>query len=176
MTTTRLFTVDDLFKLNHINLDSRLTETYNLKFYLRYMLEWPELFLALQSPSGTLMSYLIGKVEGEGKDWHGHVTAITVCPLYRRLGLARSLMDHLERVSDKRKCYYIDLFVRESNPKAIGMYETLGFVKYRRILQYYSGDPAEDAFDMRKSLSMDPDRKAMVPLPHPVHSDDLEYN
>ena len=67
-----------------------------MKFYLKYLLEWPELFLVLESPNGSLMSYLIGKVEGKGTDWHGHVTAITVSPLYRRMGLARSLMTHLE--------------------------------------------------------------------------------
>lgn len=147
-----------------------------MKFYLKYLLEWPELFLVLESPNGSLMSYLIGKVEGKGTDWHGHVTAITVSPLYRRMGLARSLMTHLERVSEERKCYYVDLFVRQSNTLAISMYETFGFVKYRRILQYYSGEASEDAFDMRKSLSMDKEKKAMIPLPKPVHADDIEYN
>lgn len=41
----------------------------------------------------------IGKAEGEGKEWHGHVSAVTVAPEYRRLGLARRLMYELERIS-----------------------------------------------------------------------------
>lgn len=176
MTTVRPFVIDDLFRFNNINLDSRLTETYNMKFYLGYMSMWPELFLALDSPTGTIMSYLIGKVEGKGTDWHGHVTAITVSPQFRRLGFARSLMDHLERVSEEQKCYFVDLFVRVSNTTAIGMYEKLGYSKYRRIIEYYSGNPPEDGLDMRKSLSMDPDKKKMVPLPKPVTCDDLEFN
>jgi N-terminal acetyltransferase B complex catalytic subunit len=45
-----------------------------MKFYLTYLTMWPELFLALDSPTGVIMSYLIGKVEGKGTDWHGHVT------------------------------------------------------------------------------------------------------
>ena len=147
-----------------------------MKFYLRYMMEWPDLFLVLESPTGSLMSYLIAKVEGKNEDWHGHVTAITVSPMYRRLGFARSLMSHLDRVSEDRKCYYVDLFVRQSNSLAISMYEGFGFVQYRKILQYYSGAAQENAFDMRKSLSSDKDKKAMIPLKHPVHADDLEYN
>ena len=139
-------------------------------------MEWPELFLTVESPTGSLMSYLIGKVEGRGEDWHGHVTAITVSPQYRRLGLARALMSHLERVSEERKCYYVDLFVRQSNTLAIAMYETFGFIQYRKILQYYSGPQQENAFDMRKSLSMDKEKKAMIPLKNPVHCDDLVYN
>jgi len=147
-----------------------------MKFYLRYMMEWPDLFLVLESPTGSLMSYLIGKVEGKNEDWHGHVTAITVSPQYRRLGFAKYLMGHLERVSEDRQCYYVDLFVRQSNSLAIKMYEGLGYVAYRKILQYYSGPNQENAFDMRKSLTRDKDKKAMIPLKHPVHADDLEYN
>ena len=42
----------------------------------------------------------MGKVEGVGKQWHGHVTAVTVAPQFRRLGLASLLMEYLERVSE----------------------------------------------------------------------------
>lgn len=43
----------------------------------------------------------MGKVEGAGENWHGHVTALTVSPDYRRLGLAVTLMNFLEDVSEK---------------------------------------------------------------------------
>jgi N-terminal acetyltransferase B complex catalytic subunit len=43
----------------------------------------------------------MGKAEGKGIDWHGHVTAITVAPEFRRLGLADLMMDQLEVISDK---------------------------------------------------------------------------
>lgn len=43
----------------------------------------------------------MGKAEGEGKLWHGHVTALTVAPEFRRLGLAEKLMNGLEEVSEK---------------------------------------------------------------------------
>jgi ribosomal protein S18 acetylase RimI-like enzyme len=44
---------------------------------------------------------VMGKAEGEGESWHGHVTAVTVGPEYRRLGLARKLMLFLEDVSER---------------------------------------------------------------------------
>jgi N-terminal acetyltransferase B complex catalytic subunit len=93
----------------------------------------------------------------------------------------------------RQDAYFVDLFVRVSNTTAIGMYERLGYVVYRRIIDYYSGDgtsPDEDAFgvcsflsdvsqcltrvvaDMRKSLSRDPEKKFMVPLKNPVPFDD----
>lgn len=43
----------------------------------------------------------MGKAEGNGENWHGHVTALTVSPDYRRLGLAATLMKFLEDVSEK---------------------------------------------------------------------------
>lgn len=48
------------------------------------------------------MCAVMGKAEGGGENWHGHVTALTVAPEYRRLGLANQLMDILEDISEKR--------------------------------------------------------------------------
>lgn len=45
---------------------------------------------------------VMGKAEGVGKNWHGHVTALTVAPEFRRLGLGNQLMDELEDISENR--------------------------------------------------------------------------
>ena len=173
MTTTRAFTCEDLFKFNNINLDP-LTETYNVSFYYQYLSTWPEYFKTEEHPNGKLMGYIMGKAEGEGVLWHGHVTAVTVAPEFRRRGLATKLMGSLERTSEKVfDGYFVDLFVRVSNSLAISMYERLGYSVYRRVLGYYSG--TEDAFDMRKALPRDKDKKSIVPLAHPIYPDDLEW-
>jgi hypothetical protein len=90
----------------------------------------------------------MGKAEGQNTNWHGHVTAVTVAPEFRRLGLAKKLMDYLENVSvELYDGYFVDLFVRVSNSLAIGMYEKFGYSVYRRVLGYYSSaDDGEDAF------------------------------
>lgn len=43
---------------------------------------------------------VLGKAEGLGENWHGHVTAVTVAPEYRRIGLANTLMHLLEKTSE----------------------------------------------------------------------------
>lgn len=43
----------------------------------------------------------MGKAEGLGTDWHGHVTALTVASNQRRIKLAKKLMWILEQVSEK---------------------------------------------------------------------------
>lgn len=176
MTTLRQFRIEDILKFNNINLDV-LTETYNGAFYMAYLSRWPESFVVAEGPhGGKLMGYVLGKAEGEGKLWHGHVSAVTVAPEYRRLGLAQTLMNYFEQTSiGTYNAYFVDLFVRASNQLAIGMYEKFGYVKYRRVLGYYSGEIPEDAWDMRKALPRDRNRESIVPLKHPVRPEDLEW-
>ncbi|KAJ1547896.1 Serine/threonine-protein kinase ulk2, partial [Cladochytrium tenue] len=120
---------------------------YNIAFYLQYLAQWPDYFFVAESPSGRRMGYIMGKAEGDGHLWHGHVTAFTVAPECRRLGLARTLMRILEEVSEKiYNTYFVDLFVRVSNAVALNMYGKFGYTVYRRVLGYYTGSSTEDAF------------------------------
>ncbi|KAL1459982.1 hypothetical protein WDU94_011924 [Cyamophila willieti] len=173
MTTLRAFTCDDMFKFNNVNLDP-LTETYGLSFYMQYLAHWPEYFQVAESPSGEIMGYIMGKAEGHGDKWHGHVTALTVAPDYRRLGIAADLMAWLEDISEKKRAYFVDLFVRVSNTVAIAMYLRLGYIVYRTVLEYYSGNPDEDAYDMRKALSRDVFKTSVVPLKQAVRPEDVD--
>ncbi|GAA5829915.1 hypothetical protein JCM5353_006112 [Sporobolomyces roseus] len=195
MSLLRPFSALDLFEFNGINLDV-WTETYGVSYYLSYMSTWPDLFSVVESAGGSrkinmsgtgkatrgggfgggeggeLMGYVMGKTEGRGKEWHGHVSAITVSPSHRRLGLASMMMDLLESVSDREKGWFVDLFVRESNDLAIGLYQSLGYMIYRRVLGYYGGgpkEPDEDAFDMRKALPIDKDKES-IKLPNGMKS------
>lgn len=118
----------------------------------------------------------VGKAEGDFDLWHGHVSAVTVSPEYRRLGLARLLMDFLELSTGDPNFYnafFVDLFVRVSNTLAIAMYHQLGYTIYRRVLDYYSGE--EDAFDMRKAMSRDVTKKSVIPLTRAIRPDELEW-
>ena len=177
MSTTRRFSMFDLLKLNNVNLDP-LTETYNMAFYTQYLAKWPEYCFNVTAAQGRPMGYILGKAEGLDEEWHGHVTAVTVPPEYRRLGVAAQLMDMLERGSENARGYFVDisnpnpsrnpnpnpnpnpspslnpnpspnpspshipnpnpryfvdLFVRESNSLAIGMYQKLGYSIYRQV-------------------------------------------
>eukprot|EP00048_Salpingoeca_helianthica_P020622 m.7516 g.7516 ORF g.7516 m.7516 type:complete len:176 (+) comp5043_c0_seq2:52-579(+) len=173
MTSFRTFRADDLWNFNSVNLDP-LTETYNLAFYFTYMARWPDLFSIAESASGTVMGYIMGKVEGQGKNWHGHVTALTVAPEHRRMGLANQFMAMLEGFSERDNCYFVDLFVRQSNAVAKQLYTKLGYVVYRVVEQYYSGANEEDALDMRKALSRDVKKESMVPLARPIKIHELD--
>ncbi|KAF7979596.1 hypothetical protein HWV62_26388 [Athelia sp. TMB] len=168
MSILRPFRATDMFKFNNINLDI-WTETYGIGFYLQYLGRWPDLCCVQEAPSGRMMGYIIGKAEGQSNEWHGHITALTVAPEYRRLYLARNMINILEMVSDAiYKGFFVDLYVRCANHVAIDMYEGLGYSVYRRVREYYGSlglgkgsRDEEDAFDMRKPLSRDPGRRSV---------------
>eukprot|EP00249_Psilotum_nudum_P003034 c16353_g1_i1 orf=575-1099(-) len=174
MTTIRRFCCADLLRFSSVNLD-HLTETFNMSFYLTYLARWPDCFHVAEGPGNRVMGYIMGKVEGQGESWHGHVTAVTVAPQYRRQQLAKKLMNLLEEISDKTyNTFFVDLFVRASNAPAINMYEKLGYVIYRRVLKYYSGE--EDGLDMRKALPRDVEKKSIIPMKRAVTPEELEYD
>jgi N-terminal acetyltransferase B complex catalytic subunit len=98
--------------------------------------------------------------------FHAHITALTVAPHARRLGLARTLSASLEQSGDQYDAWFVDLFVRKSNNIAQKLYKGLGYSVYRKVLGYYSDDPSdptneegEDAYDMRKPGKRDTERK-----------------
>ena len=66
---------------------------------MQYLARWPEYCHISVAPGCENMAYILGKAEGTGKNWHGHVTAVTVSPTYRRQRLAKKLMDLLEEVT-----------------------------------------------------------------------------
>ena len=139
---------------------------YAINFYLGYFCRWPDMCAVQETPQGRMMGYgtsrppkslanppsppvvhppvhlytiVIGKAEGRGTELHGHVTALTVAPEYRRLGLSRKFMAWLEKVSDENyHGYFVDLYVRCVNFAAINMYEGFGYSVYRRVREYYS--------------------------------------
>jgi N-terminal acetyltransferase B complex catalytic subunit len=173
MPTIRRVHPSDLFHLNLCNLDS-LTENYNLEFYLTYLMKWPSLFQCIEE-HGKIVGYIMGKVEStplsfqhspHALPWHGHITVLTIAPQYRRLGYATLLTAALEKACNQQNTWFVDLFVRSSNTLAIEMYKKLGYSVFRRVVDYYSDDPTgrsggkgEDAFDMRKPLDRDKERK-----------------
>ena len=93
--------------------------------------------------------------------WHAHITALTVAPEARRMGIGKILTEQLEVGADTADAWFVDLFVRKSNERAIDFYKELGYSVFRVVKGYYgehATDPtqdSEDAYDMRKSMKRD---------------------
>ena len=99
-------------------------------------------------------------LEEQFKLLFGHITTVTVCEDYRRIGIPSTLMNLLEKTSD---CFYgaqfVGLYVRSTNTMVHQMYYKLGYILYRRIINYYESIN-EDGLDMRKSLSRNKEKSS----------------
>lgn len=180
MTSIKPFRMNDLFELNSVNLDT-FTENFNLLFYSQYLCEWPSLFFKSVEPTSCessfgpeISGFMMGKTEGQlsKKEWHTHITAVTISRDYRRIGLASDLCLHLEQTTavPPYETLFVDLFVKVTNNVARLLYEKLGYSIYRRVIGYYGSRYPEDrnhindtidAFDMRKALPRDSKRETV---------------
>ena len=177
MTSIIPMRASDLLDINAVNLDV-LTETYTTDYYMEYLIRWPSLMFSAVDSAGRVIGYMIGKSEGEGLDWHSHITAVTVDKDYRRLQVGKQLVDELVVASESssQNCYFMDLYVRASNKVAVDMYKKLGFHVFRRVKNYYSGPGGEDAFDMRRPLARDTKRTSLTRGKHTFEDPRLVYD
>lgn len=74
----------------------------------------------------------------------GEIQRIAVLPQFRRLGVARKLMDAMVSAARKEGVSTLCLEVREGNVAARNLYESYGFVSEAVRKDYYS-NPTEDA-------------------------------
>lgn len=113
--------------------------------------------------------------------WHAHITAVTVAPEARRLGIGKLLSEQFEAAADAHDAFFVDLYVRPSNHKAIAFYKNMGYSVYRVVKDYYGDNPedpsrdGEDAYDMRKSMKRDAKREHVREdgLKHEVRPEDV---
>lgn len=169
---------EDLFSMDITNLDA-LTESFTLEYYLFYLLNHTEDCFCISTDrrdvfnsmhSKDIHGYVLGKLE-EKENICAHLSALSVSPNSRRLGYGRYLMKILEDNGNHYGAWFADLFVRQGNLTALRFYRSLGYEIYRKVLQYY-GSPMENAYEMRKSLAMDPMKISMDPVPD-IHADNI---
>merc|ERR1712226_160825 len=144
----------DLINMQECNLLC-LPENYQMKYYFYHLLTWPQLsYVALHN--GKVVGYVLAKMDDDNKnpeEPHGHITSLAVRRNYRRLGLAKKLMDQSSIAMVE--CFaakWCSLHVRISNRAALNLYKhTLKFQQDNTEKGYYAD--GEDAYQMKKDLT-----------------------
>jgi ribosomal-protein-alanine acetyltransferase len=129
----RVGTPRDLQRITDIQVVSHLGANWDPATYLAYDLKVAE-------KRGQLAGFLVSRDVGGGEI---EVLNLAVDPAFRREGIATALMESVP-------AEHVFLEVRESNARAIALYEKLGFTEVGRRADYYD-DPAENAIVMRRS-------------------------
>ncbi len=94
--------------------------------------------------NGRLIGLVLGVVENDSL----HIVMVAVHPLYRRQGIASTLMEKTENLALARDIKYFTLEVDVFNSSAIKLCQKLGYRITRIIERYYEN--GNDAFLMTK--------------------------
>ena len=148
--------MDDMIGIQNCNLIC-LPENYTFKYYYYHYLSWPTLiFVAEDVASKKIVGYVLAKIDEEeetgSKDAKGHITSLSVLREYRRLGIARKLMEATHKVMvEEYSLVSVTLHVRVSNVAALGLYKDKLKYEQLEIDEGYYLD-GEDAYMMKKKL------------------------
>mgnify|MGYP001772763308 CR=1 FL=1 len=140
---------EDLRELYELEIKCFGEEAYSphiLLFYIKISREG--FVVARDSETNKIIGYVIGLAEHGGRV--GHVISLCVDPMYRRSGLATSLMRLIEELFIKRNICLARLEVKVSNTPAINLYKKLGY-EIKGLLRKYYKD-GSDAYIMTRTL------------------------
>ena len=161
MVGIRRATLEDLIYMQQTNLMC-LPENYQLKYYLYHGLSWPHLLHVAETDEGRIVGYVLAKMDEENESKSkkqpqflgGHITSISVHRDYRKLGIAKRLMEiWLSEMQEIYDADYVSLNVRVSNVGALGLYTSMNFKVIQEEINYYADD--ENAYEMRKYFKPD---------------------
>lgn len=94
--------------------------------------------------------FAIVGLSGEDDPSAAYIWTIEVLPVFRRMGVARQLLERVEESAREADCSAIELHVSERNADAQALYEGGGYVRFGMDAEFYGW--GEDAFRYRKML------------------------
>ena len=97
-----------------------------------------------------IAGFLIARIDiGRGRLF-GHILTLDVAPRYRRMGVARKLLEELDKLLKQKGAVECRLEVREDNVAAINLYLKLGYQRLGMLKNYYGN---AHGLYLRKTLS-----------------------
>ena len=88
-------------------------------------------FLAAES-GGRMIGTIIGTFDG----WRGEIYRIAVVPEFRRLGVARMLLEAAEKWMAEQGCHRISAIVEKDHPWATGFWDAAGYQWHESVIRY----------------------------------------
>ena len=125
------------------------------RFSARAMKQFAEARNALtviaETDTGEIPGFCIAHVERARRGLAAYVVTLDVAPQYRRHGLARQMVECIERQSVEAGCDAMELHVSVENTGAIAFYETRGYERSHLVKSFYG--LGRHAYVYRKALA-----------------------
>lgn len=143
--------VTEIFPMGEEHLDS-LAELERICFSQ----PWSRQALAEELENDSAF-FFVAETDGEVSGYVGlmitagqsYITNVAVFPKFRRMGVAKMLLERLFSIAEKCELEFISLEVRPSNENAILLYKSLGFEEIGQRKNFYR-NPTENALIMTK--------------------------
>jgi [ribosomal protein S18]-alanine N-acetyltransferase len=111
------------------------------RFSARAMKQFAEARNALtviaENDVGEIAGFCIAHVERAVKGLRAYVVTLDVAPYYRRHGLARQMLEHIEQQAVEAGCGSMELHVSVDNEGAISFYEREGYERSHMVKSFY---------------------------------------
>jgi len=102
--------------------------------------------LLVAEEGSAVLGYALLRIRGR----QAHLESLAVDPDARRLGLGRALLKAAEQAVLDKGALHMRLEIREDNPAAYALYQSLGYRQHGTWLEYYEDE--SDALRLRKVL------------------------
>lgn len=118
-----------------------LSEPYSIYVYRYFLYQWPELcFFAIDTstPHNDLVAVVICKLERHrGGPMRGYIAMLATRETHRGKGLAKTLVSKAIDLMTAQDADEIALETEETNTAAMKLYESLGFLRSKKLHRYY---------------------------------------
>lgn len=148
--TTRLFEAPDLRALYAIEEACFEPSVRFSRSLMRSLAHDPNCRTWLGIIDNIRVGFAIVGLSGEDDPSSGYIWTIEVLPAFRRMGVARQLLQRSEESTRAAGCSAIALHVSERNPDAVSLYEAAGYTQFGTEPEFYGR--GESAFRYRKLL------------------------
>ncbi|XP_016955791.1 uncharacterized protein LOC108028454 [Drosophila biarmipes] len=145
-----VFHDESQLKVLHSLIDKELSEPYSIYTYRYFVYNWPDLcFFALDG--GRYVGVIVCKMEEtmEGVQM-GYIAMLAVDVEYRKRGIGKALSEMAIETMAMKDAAMVSLETELTNKPALALYQSLGFIRERRLLRYYMN--GVDAFRLKLVL------------------------
>ena len=153
-------TLDHLDALLELEAQCFATDRLSRRSMRRFLTSDQSVFLAALE-NGHCVGYLL--IIFHRGTRLARLYSIAVGPMWQGRGIARRLMTTGEAEAQRRGALYLRLEVNNKNERAISLYESMGYIKFKLLHDYY--DDHSDALRMQKRIRYHDRNFVHTPMP-----------
>lgn len=134
------------FKVISKLISNHLSEPYSIYVYWYFLNNWPQYCYIVKTNDNQIIGVIILKIDNH-KDVRirGYIGMLVIDPSFRKLGIAKNLVKlTIDNMIKSHQVDEISLETEVINKGALNLYESLGFIRSKRLYKYYLN--THDAF------------------------------